>query len=241
MGNVLPENLELEDVPPSVGYLKDPDGIYTLYTISREAVEALARRNVEFRYDQTQKHYEAEVAVLPRVKGIDFYEHIVKAPNEAKVKRLKEKYDKYLKMRAVVDKMNRQLDKLEDDMIDILVDHGIKLKPGSPEDAQLLIKEKKIRLHHQQSMTKSVDKEAIEELSKTHPALKDCLTEVTRVVVDKVMLESVIQELPAEDVDRIINLSPSFSFVETPLKRPGCQHCGGQILKNTGTCKRCNL
>ena len=234
--NLLLRIEEEEEDQPTVAYIRNEDG-FVLYTISATAVRLL--KKVRFDFDFHEQCFKANVKKLPAVTGVLFYEHQVKRPSEYHQGRLQSKYGKYLKMSAVRDKMTKAILQVEEELVAILLAHGLKLKPGS-KDSQLLVPDKKTRLHYQQSMHRILDEDALSIMMKKYPALKKCLRVKKVVKLDRLMLEELLGTLPASVVKKIMFFDINYSFVETKLKRPGCKACGGKILKD-GNCKRCGL
>lgn len=230
-------DIEEEEQAADVAYVKS-DGKFLLFTISEKAIRLLKR--VPFVFNSNNQAYQAEVKLLPKHPEVNLYEHKVKAPSDFQMKRLADKYSRYLKMLSVLEKMEREIEQLEDGMIDILQKHGLKLKPGSPQDSQLLVKNKNTRLHFQRKLSKIFDQAAIEELAEDYEELQDCIKIREVVYLDKAELAEVLPTLPSEVTQQILTIDENYCFVETHLKSPDCNYCGRKVARS-GHCTGCGV
>jgi hypothetical protein len=225
---------------PSVAYARSLEG-FILYTTEAEALKILGADRVGFQYIPRQQLFMAQVKKLPRSKEIELYEHKITPPAPGQHQKLERQYDRYLKMIAVQEKMAREISKMEDTILDTLVQHGMKLKPGSPRDAQLLMRDHDTRLHHRQSIRKEVNQEMVEHFLEDFPELKICIRTRKIQEIDRDALEQVMTKLPQYVARRLMQLVTYFSFDQRPLNKPQCQYCGGKVLKKTKRCNRCGL
>jgi hypothetical protein len=229
---------------PKVAYEKAPDGFF-LYTIDPRATKILAKHGVKFRYQQRpQSYFVAFVDKLVRRPGVFYYEHKIEAPEEKHRDAIEKLNQKRLRMGKVLERMTEEYAKVEEELASELQKHGLKLKPGAPLDAQLLDRKEHdgmhFRLHFRQALKRSYNQEAVEELAKKYPVLKDALKTRETPYLDKQELENALPQLPANVAALIISLTPISSFNDEPLTNPECSYCGGKLLK-AQVCRHCGL
>jgi len=225
----------------SLSYLKLWNGFYQLFTVDRGVVRKL--NYVRFHYNTRRRHFEATVQYLPEVKGLEevvLKPAKVKPPTEEVHHKVEELYASITVARDALEQQQKLLAKQEEKLEKLVKKHGLHLRPGVIEDSQLLLRDVGIRLHLQLALSRSYDQEAIERYADKYPELKECLKEVTKVVVDRFMVEEVLPTLPTQVANSVVKLQPVERLAETPLKKPGCRYCGG-VLRKTGECSRCGL
>jgi hypothetical protein len=226
---------------PSVISYTESAGEYTLYTISSEAVSFLAKLKVKMVLDGKRQVFVGKCKALPRFpkKQFQLLKHEITLPTRLQVAKLQKLYSKYLQMAEVLRSMQEQVDKAELEVIDELKKHGLKIKPGSPEDSQLLMANEKVRIHYRQSLFKNIDDETVSKLSKKYPSLKSCVKTRKTEYIDKQAVLDLLPHLPASVAAKILTYEPVFSFMETKLKEPECMYCGGKVHKRDKFCRHC--
>lgn len=225
--------------PEAVAYTREAGG-YHLYTISTDASRKLARSNIRMVYNPRAKRYEGFAKKLPRIKSVTIYKHEVKAPPRRNQAQIERRYRRLSKMYEVMDKMMGEIGKAEEELIELIKEHGLKLKPGSKFDSQLLCRDVDTRLHYRHSMHKRVDRERLLELTKKYPRLKKCVSYRKVPQIDNGRLHEILMTLPTSVTNEIISLTTNYSFRTDELQSPGCSYCGGKIRKD-GICKHCGL
>lgn len=235
---------------PKVAYERAPDGFF-LYTIDTRATQVLAKHGVKFRYQQGPRsegsHFVAFVARLVRWPGVFYYAHKVKAPRELDRARVEKLNHHRWQLMAELDAVSSKINKAEEELQTELQKCGLKLKKGAPLDT-LLLDRKHVdadgmhyRLHFRQSLKRSYNQEAVEELSKKYPILKESFKTKEVTYLDPGELEAALPQLPANVAALIISLTPISSFNDEPLSNPECNYCGDKLLKRTKVCRRCGL
>jgi hypothetical protein len=210
-----------------------------VYRLSSADPKVLKLTSLGFRFDQKTRCFTCESQKLPTNPSISLKPYKKPVPPEASAKaRITRNYEKLLKMRQVIEKMLDECDGVESLLIADLLAHGLKLKPGCPKDAELLVG--KTKLHHYLSVNRNVDQDELNRLAKKWPSLKKCFQKRVTYHLDKRALATILANLPESVEHSIIDYGAHYAFLESPVKNPGCEHCGG-MLRRDKTCKRCEI
>ena len=221
---------------PVVEYVQSGD-TYRLYTLS-----ARAAKEIGATYSKRDGCYCANVTELPARSKISLVPHTTRPTTDVFRAKLLQRYDRLVKLTAVLEKMQREVDVEEQKLISDLKRGGLHLKPGLLDDAQAVVHlgGKTTRLHNCQSLTGFIDQEAYEALSEEFPELKKCMKKRSVPYLDRESLEEVVNKLPDSVHRAIYCFSVVESLREIPLPKPQCSHCGGKWTK-LGVCKHCGI
>lgn len=231
------EGRDPDAVTAAVGYENISTG-YRLYTISETAIRLGNKKGLNFKYNADSKCYIASSKKLIPIDGVLYYSLEAKHPTIAQQDRIERQYDKVEKMRAVIDEMHLEIQKEEDRLQAMLEENGVKLKPGAPEDVQILLRHLNTRLHQQVSFKKFLDQEAIRKLKNKVPALRKCFVEKTITFFDKNVAEALLPNLPTNVQRQVMQMRPIISLHEFKIDDPECRVCGGGLNKQD-ICNRC--
>jgi len=224
--------------PPMLVAYVERDEEYELYTISSMAVKLLSAKKIGFKFQSKQKVFKAITNALPKVAKIRFYKFEIITPTKTDIKRIQELYTRYLRHVSVIQEMEAKKDQIHEQLQKELHIHGLKIKPGCPEDSQLFMTKQQARIHNRQSLYRSFDEDVI--LKSKNPEVKACVETKQVVEVNYEKLEKVLPKLPAELVAKIQTYESVLSFTSTPIMKAECEYCGGRLAKNK-TCKRCGV
>jgi len=234
----------------TVKYMQDEEtGYFYLYTTSKVVVSRLSSLN--FSYNPMKKHYRAFAKALPRAAGltlvkteIELQEIDVRPIPPAKLKRIKDVYNQKLILDKELEKLTEKLGKKAALLEALVVANGLQIKPALPIDSKVMIEGDKVRLHYRESVYSMYNNQSVEDLAKRYPALKKALRIEPRLVVDRTMLNEVLETLPGNIVNQIISLDIQNSFHETSIPtfaaKTHCVHCGHKLRKDKA-CKACGL
>lgn len=227
---------------PVLYYRKLPGVGYLAYTESDEVRQELEETGIRFAYEKPLQCFAGLLERVPRSSPSFLAKrHNVGAPTKASQQQLEALYERYLKMVRVREKMDAEIEKAERRMVALLQEHGLQLKPGAPLDTQLLSRPHKTRLHYQEALHQMFHLDAMKALASRYPILKKFILTRTEQYIDRQGLKKALPSLPPLAVSKIMSLDRSYSFVQTPLRKPGCSYCGGKMVRGTKTCKRCGL
>lgn len=248
----------------TIPYWEKRDG-YLISVKDNTTAEILSAHGYGMRYREGEFH--TTVKELPSLPNVRFKKHKLKVPSLEKRQELEQEYDRLLQMEEVLEEMQNAIDAQTEKISKLLNKTGLKLKPNLPNDTQLYLRGKGVRLHNCVSVVKNYDQEAIGKATKRYPELNRCF-DLKQIVVDfselnekeKKTLESIAKKqhlifnskfdratfdsiypnLPATLKKKLLKkeLVPNFREIELP--DPECIHCGGKLRKDD-TCRRCNL
>lgn len=203
-----------EEKLPLVEY-EEHHGEYVLYSIDPRVQEALP--SVSFAYVPSVKRFEAWVDTLPKATTIELRKLRSRVPTEAEQKKFTALYKKYVAKKAVLDKMQREIDKDEEALEKMLDSFGFCLKPGS-RDRRLLADD--VMVHKQEAILASVDEEELRKLAKKHPELKKVFKEEVVERVDRAALAEALAALPGAIAAKMMIHDSVVSMNERPIKDP---------------------
>jgi len=228
-------------------FYTESDGVFTLTTIFEEAVKHCRA----LKYNEKEKMFTAIVSELPLNPHLKLVLHTVKKPTLGQRTELESLHNRYKLEQEAIQKALETLRKMEDatnktqeQLIRCLKKNGLNLKSGAPDDRQLLVRGSKAKLHNQQVLKRVFDEEAFFLMAEKEEALKGCLVEQKRHVIDKDKLKELKEKRP-DLADKIFN----FQIVEAlhqynigeNKSKDYCIHCGAAMSKKAEECKNCGL
>lgn len=238
---------------------------YLIAVKDHSTAEMLNQKGYQMKYKEGE--FLTIVENLPKLSNVDFKKHNLNVPSLKKRQEIEQEYDRLLQMEQALDDMQKAVDAQTEKISKLVNKSGLKLKPSLPNDTQLYLRGRGVRLHNCVSIVKNYDQEAIEKASKRYPELNRCF-DLKHIVVDfselnekekkalqniakkqhlnfnskfnKSTFDSIYSNLPPALKKKLLKkeLVPNFREIELP--DPECIHCGGKVRKDD-TCKRCNL
>lgn len=221
-------------------YYKKVNSKFDIYTLDPEISKSLENLGIAMTYKVRDGCFRGRCEILPESPHFIFTEQRPKKADlkvRGKIERL---FKKKLRMQETIQKMYEAIDEVESEITELLIQEGIKLKPSALKDSQLFIRNSNYKVHYRECIKKIFDLDMVFELRTKYPILEKAIRRRDDEYVDKVMLKSVIQELPSRISSKIVHFEKFYQFHEPELDSPECIHCGGQLRKDK-ICKNCTL
>lgn len=187
---------------------------YVLYSVDPRAVKALG---LDFVYLPETKRYEVWVDALPKAEGVELNKLSHRIPTAAEQAKFADAYKKYQAKKAVLEKLEREIEKDEANLVKMLGTFGLCLKPGS-RDRRLVAGQTLV--HHMEAIIPSVDDVALRKLAKKHPELKKVFKEEVVEYIDREALKDALTRLPGSIAAKVMCHDSVMSFNERPIKKP---------------------
>jgi hypothetical protein len=251
---------EAEHDPVYVGTERQADG-YVLNTVDQRARDLLHHHGITMSVQLApHRYFTGFVEKLPKIKGVHFYADGVSPPEAAEVKAISAQYSKVRDLMAARDKLGEQVERELDKLNALVVESGIRTKPGAYFDSQVFDAESSTRLHAIETITEAPDLEALAKAAESNEPLREAIQfRINGLTWDQMKLvqqhlknvepiplvvrgalHHALEQVPARIKRRVMTFDTSRYFSQQKIDNADCPHCGGRANKEQ-TCKRCNL